>query len=369
MVRRKTSKAQYKVSRPTYNIHKSWEDNYKDGPEFSGAIPPLPTERKWKFLDFDLISPLGIAAGPLPNYKWINLYARLGFGSLTHKTVRTKKHKCHPKPNVLIVDIKGRLNPNSDEPVIGHAKVDKPISQLSITNSFGNPCFAPSLWMKEVRKEKAAMPPGQLLTVSVYGTNEPGMTLEDLARDYAKAAVMAKKAGAPVIEINLSCPNVLGDEDPNIYASPTSTSVITKTVKKAIGKTPLILKVGYYDSYQKMLDVLKEIAGSFEAVSAINTISKTVVDKNGRQALPGRDTSGICGAAIKEFGLKMVRDFVRARKKLGMDFEIIGTGGVMKASDVKDYLGAGANHVHSATGAMWNPYLAHEFHQLSGRSN
>lgn len=359
----------YRVSRPTYDILKSWEDNYKDGPQFSGKIPPLPKERKWKFLGFDLISPLGIAAGPLPNYKWISLYTKLGYGSLTHKTVRSKKHASHPAPNILFIEAKGKLDHKSQKPVVGYKKLDRPISRLSITNSFGNPCFAPSLWMKEVRKEKAAMPPGQLLTVSVYGTNEPGMTLEDLARDYAKAAVMAKKAGAPVIEINLSCPNVLGDEDPNIYASPTSTSVITKTVKKAIGKTPLILKVGYYDSYQKMLSVLKEINGSFEAVSAINTISKRVVNKDGKQALPGRDVSGICGAAIKEFGLKMVRDFVRARRELGMDFEIIGTGGVMKASDVKDYLGAGANHVHSATGAMWNPYLAHEFHQLSGRSN
>lgn len=356
----------YRVSHPTYDIATSWEENYRNGPRFNGPIPPLPKEQKWKFLGFNLISPLGVAAGPLPNAKWIGLYAKLGYGTLEHKTVRTVKHPSHPKPNVLIVDIQRRLNPNSNSAVVGHTSLGKkPITKLSITNSFGNPCFAPSVWMKEVRKEQKAMSPGQLLIVSVYGTQKEGMDLDDLANDYAKAALLAKKAGAKAIEINLSCPNVLGDEDPNIYASPTSTSIITQTVKKAIGKTPLILKVGYYDSFRKMVDVLNEIRGVFEAISAINTISKRVVTKNGKQALPGRDVSGVCGAAIKPFGIETVRNLVKARRKLGLDFEIIGTGGVMQTRDVLDYLKAGANHVHTATAAMWNPYLAYEFSHLT----
>ncbi len=205
------------------------------------------------------------------------------------------------------------------------------------------------------------MSPGQLLIVSVYGTHKKGMSLRELAEDYAKAARFAKKAGAQAIEINLSCPNVLGDEDPNIYTSPVSSATISSVVKQAIGTTPLILKVGYYDSFQRLLDVLSETKGTFDAISAINTISKKVVDKKGNQALPGRDVSGLCGAAIKPFGLETVRRLVRARKKLGLDFEIIGTGGVMQPKDVFEYLDAGANHVHIATAAMFHPFLAYEF--------
>ncbi|HLF50128.1 MAG TPA: hypothetical protein VJA45_12195, partial [Methylomirabilota bacterium] len=33
--------------------------------------------------------PIGVAAGPLPNSRWIEAYARLGYGLLTYKTVRT----------------------------------------------------------------------------------------------------------------------------------------------------------------------------------------------------------------------------------------------------------------------------------------
>lgn len=348
---------------PTYDIFKSWEENYKDGPIFKGIIPTFPRKKKWKLLGFDLISPLGVAAGPLPNYKWIKLYAKLGFGSLEHKTVRTSPHPSHPTPNILYVEIKGKLNPAENKPIIGLTKQNRPITEISITNSFGNPSFAPKVWTKEVKKEVKTLPvsKGQLLIVQVYGTNRAGMSLQNLADDYAKAALLAKKAGAKVIEINLSCPNVLGNEDPNIYASPTASSIITKTVKKTIGKTPLIIKVGYYESVDKIINVLKEIGNNFEAVSAINTISKRIVDKNGNQALPGRDTSGVCGAVIKEFGIEMVKSFVKVRKKLGMDFEIIGTGGVMKPKDVYEYLDAGANHVHCATAAIWNPYLAYEF--------
>lgn len=189
----------YRVSHPTYDITKSWEKNYRDGPLFDEPIPPFPKKRKWRFLDFNLISPLGIAAGPLPNYKWIGLYTKLGFGTLVHKTVRTIKHPSHPAPNVLIVDVKGKLDPSNNDPLVGSTNSNVSLAKLSITNSFGNPSPSPSVWTKEVRREQKAMRPGQLLIVSVYGTQKEGMDLDDLANDYAKAALLAKKAGAKAI--------------------------------------------------------------------------------------------------------------------------------------------------------------------------
>ena len=41
-------------------------------------------------------------------------------------------------------------------------------------------------------------------------------------------------------------------------------------------------------------------------------------------------------------------------------FSITGVGGVMTPEDYLDYRSAGADVVMSATGAMWNPYLAEE---------
>lgn len=43
-----------------------------------------------------------------------------------------------------------------------------------------------------------------------------------------------------------------------------------------------------------------------------------------------------------------------------MDYAIIGVGGVMTPDDYKEYKEKGADIVMSATGAMWNPFLAIE---------
>ncbi len=341
--------------RAAYDISKSWEHNYIYGPFFSTKQVELP-KPKWNFLGKKLVSPLGIAAGPLPNANWILAYAKLGYGSLTYKTVRSAAHPSHPAPNVLPVDVKGTIDPDLEKPI----KVLKSIpalENLSITNSFGNPSPDPSVWMEEIRRIKREINPGQMLPVSVYGTNHEGMTLQQLSDDYAVAAKLAKQAGADAIEINLSCPNVLGDEDPNIYCSPTATGAITKTVKKAIGSSPLILKVGAYPSKEVLYKVLDEIKGKFEAISAINTIAKKVYDDKGNPALLGREQSGVCGASIHEHGLRMTRMLKSAQKELNMKFEIIGVGGVMKPEHVVEYLDAGANHVQCATAIMWNPNL------------
>jgi dihydroorotate dehydrogenase (NAD+) catalytic subunit len=84
------------------------------------------------------------------------------------------------------------------------------------------------------------------------------------------------------------------------------------------------------------------------------------VDEKGEQALPGpnRLKSGVCGAGIKWAGVDMAKRLAAARTKLGLDYKIVGVGGVMSAADYHEYRAAGADLVQSATGAMWNPQLA-----------
>ena len=70
--------------------------------------------------------------------------------------------------------------------------------------------------------------------------------------------------------------------------------------------------------------------------------------------------SGVCGHAIKWAGLDMVRRLKAIREKRGASWKIIGVGGVMAPADFKEYRDAGTDVVMTATGAMWNPYLAKE---------
>ena len=75
---------------------------------------------------------------------------------------------------------------------------------------------------------------------------------------------------------------------------------------------------------------------------------------------PGRLTSGVCGSAIKWAGLDMVARLGRLREELSLKFSIVGCGGVTTPADYEEYRAAGTDAAQSATGAMWNPYLARE---------
>ena len=74
----------------------------------------------------------------------------------------------------------------------------------------------------------------------------------------------------------------------------------------------------------------------------------------------GRLVAGVCGEPIKWAGLDMVRRLVKLRQENGLNYEVTGVGGVTTPEDYKLYRDAGADVVMSATGAMWNPFLAQE---------
>ncbi len=56
----------------------------------------------------------------------------------------------------------------------------------------------------------------------------------------------------------------------------------------------------------------------------------------------------------------MTKRLAGLRAELGMKYSIVSSGGVTVPADFKEYRDAGADIVMSATGAMWNPYLARD---------
>jgi len=199
------------------------------------------------------------------------------------------------------------------------------------------------------------------MVMSFMGTVRENQTPEEFIADFALAAKLAKETGAKVLEANLSCPNI-GNEGLVCYNLDMTTKV-AEAIRKAIGDTPLILKVGHYVSDDDVVELANIVAKYAQAVAGINTISAAIIDKDGKQALPGpalRLRSGVCGHAIKWAGLDFVKRIKRARDTQGLKFTIIGVGGVTTPQDFREYRDAGADVVMSATGAMWNPYLAKE---------
>jgi dihydroorotate dehydrogenase len=349
---------------PTYDIHKSYDDNYADGPFFDAPLPDLPAAPARRFLDFEVGAPLGVPAGPLLNSNWVALYARLGFDLPIYKTVRSAQRACHPAPNCLFLDHPGDLTDDRlGERLVATGATPDTIADISITNSFGMPSKAPAVWMTDMERARKACGPTQVFIASCVGTPGNG----DLAADYARTAAMCREAGAQVVEINLSCPNVTSGEG-SIFTDPGTARGIARATAQALGTTPLMIKVGYYTDPATMAAVVRACAPFVQGVAGINTLSFEVVNRAGAQALPGagRLRSGICGAAIRSRGLLQAQRLVRLRADEKYDFAVVGVGGVMTPTDIDAYLAAGVDAVMSATGAMWDPYLAASWRRTHG---
>lgn len=348
-----------------YDYDRTFEDNYDNGP-FNMDPKDYRTEdtgSNFDFLGIKINSPFGIAAGSLPTSRHTNAAFRLGYDVVVYKTQRSGEFPSNPFPNVLPLDVQGDITlERLKKPFMVRKDYPSNLKELSITNSFGVPSHGPGVWKQDLTHALQGVGKGQLLIMSVVGTIREGMTSSEYYNDFAVAARYAKDAGAQVIEINLSCPNVASEGV--ICYSIDAVYEICKLTKEAIGDIPLIIKVGYYaPEQQEILErIVEKINPFIGAISTINTLAGEIINKDGSQALPGKGRlrSGICGAGITWAGLDMVKrlDTLRSAKKY--KYEIIGVGGVMSLADFNEYRTAGADLVQSVTGAMWNQHLARD---------
>lgn len=355
---------------PFYNPEKSYEDNFKDGPFGAFAdgkvlnIPRGTLGMEYDFLGFKVNSPFGIAAGPLINGKFVKAALEKGFDICVYKTVRTRVKKVNDWPNILPVNVEGDLTiEKAKQGLVTKKEFTEP---LAITNSFGNPSYSPEFWQKDIVDtiKRAGELGGKVVCGMIEGTRwDENFTEQDFLNDWVLAARLMNETGIHVIEANFSCPNE-GDKVKRLLCFDTKQSHnIAQAIKKEIGKTPLVIKIPYFESEDELRTMVKELGGVADGFSAINTIPSAVRDIRGNQALPGgpwRLKSGICGAPIKWAGLEMVKRLKKLREEFNYNFTIIGVGGVTTPEDFLEYRKAGADVVMSATGAMWNPYLAKE---------
>lgn len=349
-------------SKPYYDVGKTYEENLKKGP-FGGFKDGVTIQTKGKpsyvFLGHKVFLPFGIPAGPLLDSKFCIAALQKGFDTVVYKTVRSDAYPCHPWPNIMNVHINGNLTMEKlKKNIVADFNFDH--ARLSITNSFGVPSKDASIWQHDVKKSLKHEKKGQLIILSFMGTVRKYQTEKEFIADYVNVAKLSKQTGVKVLEMNLSCPNV-GNEGLVCY-NLDMTEKICRAVRSSIGKTPLIIKIGYFNNNTELRRIA-EIANRYaDAISAINTLQATIVDKKGNQALPGKSRlrSGICGEAIRWAGLDMVRRLKHLKDIYKYSYTIIGVGGVMELEDYNAYVKAGADCVMSATGSMWNPLLAYQ---------
>lgn len=346
-----------------YDMYKSYQDNVRDGPYYPDPLPQrqLPPKELWiDFLGHKIASRIGVPAGPLLTSEWTTLAARLGFDIVTYKTIRSKAYAGHPLPNVLYIETNGQLDSHLD---VVYAVEEKPKSlhDLAITNSFGMPSQSNDFLEKDIPKAINSLSEGQILVVSIVGS---GKNKHEFVNDFIDAAMIAKNAGAKIIEANFSCPNVKSAEG-SLYNNPNEVFDLASQLVKALNPIPLIIKVGVFSDSDQMKEVFISAArAGVQAISGINTVSKKVVDKEGKPALGAdRLTSGICGAPIREIALNFVRNARKIIDHEKLPLTLIGVGGITKPTNFDDFFNVGADIAQTATGMMWDLYLASKYHR------
>ncbi|HVU75670.1 MAG TPA: hypothetical protein VHD38_02460, partial [Candidatus Paceibacterota bacterium] len=239
---------------PFFDPAKTYYENWENGPfnDFAdGVVLPL-EESRFKYLGYKISYPIGIAAGPLLNSRFVKAALEKGFDVPVYKTVRTREKACNEWPNVLPVRVEGDLTlaQAAQGLVVKNGYTDP----LAITNSFGNPSYPVDVWQKDVRElmQFARTREGQIVCGMIEGTRwEPEASEADFIADWVQAAKLMKACDVHAIEANFSCPNE-GDRVKRLVCYDAELSgKIAQAIKAEIGDLPLVIKISYFEHQEE----------------------------------------------------------------------------------------------------------------------
>lgn len=337
-------------------MSQTWEANAKSGPflpRLTRAVPETPLKT---FLGLPVRSRLGIAAGLMLNGRWIRAYADRGFDLLTYKTVRSAAWPCHPMPNWVWVG--DRVEASGA--VVVTQTIPEDLTRLSSAVCFGMPSMDPDHWRSDIRCTVSTLRPGQILIVSVVGTPRDSGSLDALAEDFARCAEWVVEAGAPVIEANLSCPNVCSAEG-TLYLDGNATRHVVQRIRDAIGRVPLLVKVGVLPGaivQQRFLDAVDDVV---DGITLVNCIARPVLHPDGSPVFgEGFRTVGVLGRTIHEPSLAAVASLRQALDRRRLNLALLAVGGASTVEDIADFFRVGADAVLCGSAPMYLPDLAIE---------
>jgi dihydroorotate dehydrogenase (NAD+) catalytic subunit len=347
-------------SLPRYDTSQTYRWNYEHAPQPPDGIDVPRTAGSWTYCGREVASPLGIAAGPLLNGRWILYYAALGFDILTYKTTRSRARDCYPLPNLQPVE-------SAELSLSGRELTAVAEMQGSWAVSFGMPSMSPDVWRADVEWTRSRLPKAKLLAVSVVASVEPDWSLDEMADDFARCARWAVESGADCVETNFSCPNV-STSDGQLYQQPTAAAIVAQRVREAVGIVPYVIKVGFFDDPEQCEQLFEAVAPFATALAMTNCIAAIVRQSNRAPMFAGQPR-GIGGDSIRAASVEQVRRFADLARQRGYKTKIIGVGGISSAAHVEQYLAAGAEAVQLATAPMINPLVAIEILSDLARSH
>jgi len=159
--------------------------------------------------------------------------------------------------------------------------------------------------------------------------------------------ILNEGEGIAAYELNVSCPNTQHG-GLQFGSDPRSLDEVVTTAKR-VATRPLIVKLSpNVTSIAQMAYVAQESGA--DALSLINTFVAMAIDPETRKPRIANVTAGLSGPAIKPIAVRMVYDAAHAVK-----IPVIGMGGISTATDVVEFMLAGATAVEIGTASYWDP--------------
>ena len=283
------------------------------------------------FMGVKFENPFCLSSSPVGNcYDMCAKAYEAGWGGVVFKTIGPKHY--------LIDEVSPRFDAltKEDTPFVGFKNMEQ-IAEHSLEEN-----------LADLRKLKKNYP-NKVLIASIMGSNE---------EDFRELARLVTEAGADMIELNFSCPQMTSHAmGSDVGSNPDLCFKYCKAVREST-KLPFMAKMT--PNILDMCDpAYASIKGGADGIAAINTIkSITNIDLDKCVGLPiidGKSSiSGYSGKAVKPIALRFIQQ-MKTDKRL-KDAEISGIGGIETWQDAAEFILLGAKTLQVTTAIMQYGY-------------
>ena len=281
------------------------------------------------FLGVKFPNPFCLSSSPVGNdYDMCKKAYEVGWGGIVFKTIGPKSY--------VINEVSPRFDAltKEAEPFVGFKNMEQ-IAEHSLEENLAD--------LRRLKKEF----PNKVLIASIMGNDEASW--EELAR-------LVTEAGADMIEMNLSCPQMTSHAmGSDVGSNPELCKKYCQAVKRG-SKLPMMAKMT--PNVTDMVVVAKAcLEGGADGIAAINTVKSVCnVDLDKKIGLPivnGKSSiSGYSGKAVKPIALRFIQQM-----RTGIPgIEISGIGGIETWEDAAEFILLGAKTLQVTTAIMQYGY-------------
>ena len=283
------------------------------------------------FMGVKFPNPFCLSSSPVGNcYDMCAKAYDEGWGGVVFKTIGPKHY--------IIDEVSPRFDAltKEDLPFVGFKNMEQ-IAEHSLEENLAD--------LKRLKKNY----PNQVLIASIMGSNE---------EDWCELAKLVTEAGADMIELNFSCPQMTSHAmGSDVGANPELCKKYCEAVRRST-KLPFMAKMTP-NITDMCIPAIASIEGGADGIAAINTIKSIInIDLNKKVGLPiinGKSSiSGYSGKAVKPVALRFIQQ-MKSNPKL-KDVEISGIGGIETWEDAAEFILLGCKTLQVTTAIMQYGY-------------